>query len=68
MFSLVKSARYGISVPFSKHYYEFFGIAVFNRLRRKRLIESRSGSPSRISTLGRATIRPQFDNQGSLTC
>lgn len=43
-------------------------IAVFNRLRRKRLIESRSGSPYRISTLGRATVRPQFDNQGSLTC
>ncbi len=40
----------------------------FNRLRRKRLIESRSGSPYRISTLGRATVRPQFDNQCSLTC
>ncbi|MHB9072076.1 MAG: YjhX family toxin [Desulfobaccales bacterium] len=39
-----------------------------NRLRRKRLIESHSGSPNRISTLGRATVRPQFDNQGSLTC
>jgi uncharacterized protein len=43
-------------------------LEVFNRLRRKRLIESRSGSPYRISTLGRATVRPQFDNQGSLTC
>jgi uncharacterized protein YjhX (UPF0386 family) len=43
-------------------------LAVFNRLRRKRLIESRSGSPYRISTLGRATVRSQFDNQGSLTC
>jgi uncharacterized protein YjhX (UPF0386 family) len=43
-------------------------LAVFKRLRRKRLIESRSGSPYRISTLGRATVRPQFDNQGSLTC
>jgi len=30
--------------------------------------ESRSGSPYRISTLGRATVRPQFDNQGNLTC
>lgn len=29
-------------------------LAIFNRLRRKRLIESRSGSPYRISTLGRA--------------
>ena len=30
--------------------------------------ESRSGSPYRISMLGRATVRLQFDNQGSLTC
>lgn len=42
--------------------------AVFNRLRRKRLIESRARSPYRISTLGRATVRPQFDKQDSLTC
>jgi hypothetical protein len=40
----------------------------FNRLQRKRLIESRSDSPYRISTLGRATVRLQFGNQGGMTC
>lgn len=43
-------------------------LTVFNRLRRKRLIESRSGSPYRLSALGRATVRPQLDNQGGATC
>ena len=43
-------------------------LAVFNRLRRKRLIESRSGYPYRLSQLGRLTVRPQLDNQGGATC
>lgn len=38
---------------------------VFNRLRRKRLIESRSGSPYRISKRGRISVRAQLDNQGA---
>ncbi|MDK3016102.1 YjhX family toxin [Pseudodonghicola flavimaris] len=41
-----------------------FDLTVFNRLRRKRLIESRSGSPYRISKLGRRSVRAQLDNQG----
>ncbi|HUD50378.1 YjhX family toxin [Parvibaculum sp.] len=40
-------------------------LAVFNRLRRKRLIESRSGSPYRISKRGRISVRAQLDNQGA---
>lgn len=39
-------------------------LAVFNRLRKKRLIESRSGSPYRISKRGRVSVRAQLDNQG----
>lgn len=39
-------------------------LAVFNRLRRKRLIESRSGGPYRISKRGRVSVRAQLDNQG----
>lgn len=38
---------------------------VFNRLRKKRLIESRSGKPYRISKRGRVSVRAQFDNQGA---
>ncbi len=41
-----------------------FDMTVFNKLRRKRLIESRSGSPYRISRRGRLSVRPQLDNQG----
>ncbi|MBX3581073.1 MAG: YjhX family toxin [Rhizobiaceae bacterium] len=41
-----------------------FNLAVFRRLRQKRLIESRSGSPYRISRRGRICVRAQFDNQG----
>ncbi|GAA0309608.1 YjhX family toxin [Rhodovulum strictum] len=41
-----------------------FDLVLFNRLRRKRLIESRSGSPYRISKRGRLSVRAQLDNQG----
>lgn len=36
---------------------------VFAKLRRKRLIESRSSSPYRISEQGRRTVRAQLDNR-----
>lgn len=39
-------------------------LSVFNRLRKKRLIESRSGHPYRISRRGRLSVRAQLDNQG----
>ena len=42
-----------------------FDLVVFTRLRRKRLIESRSGSPYRISKRGRIAVRAQLDNQGA---
>jgi uncharacterized protein YjhX (UPF0386 family) len=42
-----------------------FDLTIFNRLRRKRLIESRSGSPYRISKRGRTFVRAQLDNQGA---
>ncbi len=42
-----------------------FDQAVFNRLRRKRLIESRDGNPYRISKRGRISVRAQLDNQGA---
>ncbi len=42
-----------------------FDLTVFNRLRRKRLIESRSGSPYRISKRGLMSVRSQLDNQGA---
>lgn len=42
-----------------------FDMTVFKRLRRKRLIESRSGSPYRISKRGRTSVRAQLDNQGA---
>jgi uncharacterized protein YjhX (UPF0386 family) len=36
----------------------------FQRLRRKRLIESRGGAPYRISYRGRVSVRAQLNNQG----
>ncbi len=39
-------------------------LTVFNRLRKKRLIESLSGSAYRISKRGRVSVRAQLDNQG----
>lgn len=39
-------------------------LAVFARLRSRRLIESHAGSPYRISHRGRLAVRAQFDNQG----
>ncbi len=42
-----------------------FTLPVFTRLRRRRLIESRSGSPYRISRRGRLAVRAQLDNQGA---
>ncbi|MFG1294635.1 YjhX family toxin [Xanthobacter variabilis] len=42
-----------------------FDLEVFKRLRRKRLIESRSGRPYRISKRGRTFVRAQLDNQGA---
>lgn len=40
-------------------------LIVFIRLRRKGLIESRVGSPYRISKRGRTAVRAQLDNQGA---
>jgi uncharacterized protein len=40
-------------------------LQVFNRLRKRRLIESRKGSPYRISRLGRLSVRAQLDNKGA---
>ena len=45
-----------------------FDLTVFNGLRRKRLIASRSGNPYRISKRGRIFVRAQLDNQGGMTC
>lgn len=42
-----------------------FDLTVFKRLRRKRLIESRAGSPYRIARRGRICVRAQLDNQGA---
>jgi uncharacterized protein len=39
-------------------------LAVFHRLRSKRLIASEGGGPYRISRLGRLSVRAQVDNQG----
>jgi uncharacterized protein YjhX (UPF0386 family) len=39
-------------------------LAVFQGLRRKRLIGSEAGGPYRISRLGRQSVRAQLDNQG----
>ena len=38
-------------------------LETFARLRRKRLIESRSASPYRISERGRKAVRSQVDNR-----
>ena len=38
-------------------------LPVFQRLRRKRLIESFAGAPYRISRRGRLSVRAQLDNQ-----
>jgi len=40
-------------------------LATFGQLRRKRLIDSRSGGPYRISKRGRMSVRAQLDNQGA---
>lgn len=40
-------------------------LAVFNQLRRKRLIESQGGRPYRVSKRGRISVRAQLDNQGA---
>ena len=42
-----------------------FDLALFQRLRRRRLIESRNGSPYRISKHGRLHVRAQTNNQGA---
>ncbi len=39
-------------------------LALFARLRRRGLIESRGGGPYRISRRGRLAVRAQPDNQG----
>ncbi|PTW39745.1 YjhX family toxin [Rhodovulum kholense] len=41
-----------------------FDMTIFSKLRRKRLIASRSGGPYRISKRGRLSVRAQLDNQG----
>ncbi|WP_238368839.1 YjhX family toxin [Mesobacterium pallidum] len=41
-----------------------FDLSVFQRLRRRKLIESRGGMPYRISKRGRMSVRAQLDNQG----
>lgn len=38
-------------------------LEVFSRLKRRRLIESRGGSPYRISRKGLAVVRAQLDNR-----
>ena len=42
-----------------------FSLETFTRLRRKRMIESRSGSPYKISKRARLSVRAQLDNQGA---
>ena len=37
-------------------------LPLFSRLRKRRLIESRSGAPYRISLRGRRAVRGQLDN------
>lgn len=39
-------------------------LRVFQKLKRKRLIESRAGGAYRISRQGRESVRAQLDNQG----
>jgi len=38
-------------------------LALFRRLKKRGLIESRSGAPYRISRLGLACVRAQLDNR-----
>ncbi len=38
-------------------------LAVFQRLRRRRLIKSCAGAPYRITKGGRVAVRPQLDNR-----
>lgn len=45
-----------------------FDRPLFERLRRRRLIESRSGRPYRISRRGLAAVRAQTDNKGTRPC
>ena len=40
-----------------------FTLPLFQRLRRRGLIESKSGAPYRISALGRQMVRAQPDNR-----
>ena len=42
-----------------------FDLTTFTRLRQKRLIRSRSGSPYRISKRGLICVRAQLDNRGT---
>lgn len=39
-------------------------LAIFQRLRKRRLVESSAGGPYRISRAGRLAVRAQPDNQG----
>lgn len=39
-------------------------LALFQRLRRRKLIASKDGGPYRISLLGRRSVRAQLDNRG----
>lgn len=38
-------------------------VAVFRKLKRRRLIASHDGAPYRITYLGRQSVRPQLDNR-----
>ena len=38
-------------------------LGVFQRLRRRRLVGSKSGGPYRITVLGRKSVRAQLDNR-----
>lgn len=45
-----------------------FDRPLFERLRRRGLIASRSGQPYRISRRGLAAVRAQTDNKGTPSC
>ena len=38
-------------------------LPVFQKLKQRRLVESRGGAPYRISRLGRSAVRSQLDNR-----